>query len=89
MGKNFKRFLYNESIMGGVLYKEGFGKMCRNCKFAARIEGDDTDQAEDFCDHPIFTDMPNRLSDTLTGWLFAMSEKNKCPVFKRGKNNIK
>lgn len=85
MGKRFKRYLFNEAVMGGVSYKDTFGKQCYKCKFANVTTGDEPDDTP-WCDHRIFDGMPQKLADILTGWLFFMSEKNDCPIFKRGKS---
>lgn len=85
MGKRFKRFLFNEAIMGGVPNKDTFGKQCYKCKYANVITGDDENDSQ-WCDHPIFQAMPSKLAQALTGWLFSMSDKNDCPLFRKGKS---
>ena len=60
-------------------------KQCQKCTYINSVDHYPSPGGEYFCEHDIFDNMPARLGEDMTRWLFTLADKMKCPLFKKGK----
>jgi len=58
---------------------------CRQCCNCERllVEEDPLGMEMEGCEHAVFHDMPNNLSNELTNWLFSQAKSNECLIYKK------